>query len=54
MKGMGGRSGRMGEGRGTKEQTNGDKSTLKDKSLGGSTLWVLAKHNENKKPGGIS
>lgn len=54
MKGMGGRSRRMGEGRGTKEQTNGDKSPLKDKSLGGSTLWVVAKHNKNKKHDGIS
>ena len=51
---MGGSSGRMGEGRGSKEQINGDKSTLEDKSLEVSTLWVLAKDNGNMKHGGIS
>lgn len=44
----------MGEGRGSKEQNNGDKSTLGDKSLEGSTLWVLAKDNRNMRHGGIS
>lgn len=54
MKRDGWGSGRMGEGRGSKEQNNGDKSTLGDKPLEGSTLWVLAKDNRNMRHGGIS
>lgn len=44
----------MGESRGSKEHNNGDKSTLEDKSLEGSTFWVLAKDNRNMSHGGIS